>query len=346
MNKKWMAFALAFALACNAVGAFAQVMKERKPVLTSPVEEDIVLARQGPGEGPPPGEGVAIAGDNFVFVSTEMSFNDRVVKGAPYSAQAVTESIQTLADGNRIVHKNTAQVYRDSEGRTRRDQALGQIGPYAAAGDPPQTVFINDPVAGVNYILDARSKTARKLQRMEFHFKTGTPGAEDKMRIEKRMSEDAPPPREQKGETRGFVFSTQAPPPGGPGGEMPGDVQFFKHSSKAETKTEKLEATMIEGVRAEGSRTTVTIPAGELGNEQPIEIVNERWYSPDLQAVVMTRHSDPRFGETTYKLTNIQRSEPAASLFQVPADYAVKEGPMFGPGVRRMKRPGPPPKEN
>ena len=75
----------------------------------------------------------------------------------------------------------------------------------------------------------------------------------------------------------------------------------------------------IEGVEAEGTRTTVTIPAGEIGNERAIEIVSERWYSPELQLVVMTRHSDPRLGETTYKLTNINRTEPAKTLFEVPA---------------------------
>ncbi len=83
---------------------------------------------------------------------------------------------------------------------------------------------------------------------------------------------------------------------------------------------------MIEGVEAEGTRTTMTIPAGEIGNERPIEIVSERWYSPELQLVVMTRHSDPRSGETTYKLTNINRTEPAKSLFEVPAGYTIKEG--------------------
>jgi hypothetical protein len=95
---------------------------------------------------------------------------------------------------------------------------------------------------------------------------------------------------------------------------------------------EELGKQNIEGVEAEGTRTTVTIPAGEIGNERAIEIVSERWYSPELQLVVMTRHSDPRSGETTYKLTNINRSEPAKSLFEVPADYTIKEGPTSAKG--------------
>jgi hypothetical protein len=137
-----------------------------------------------------------------------------------------------------------------------------------------------------------------------------------------------------------FVL-TSPPPPGGP------EVQVYMRSSKDEAKTEKLEPRTIEGVQAQGSRTTITIPAGEQGNEQPLQIVNERWYSPELQVVLLTIHSDPRFGQTTYRLTNIQRTEPAATLFQVPSDYTVKEGP--GAGVRTMRRervPATPPQEN
>jgi hypothetical protein len=353
MNKKWMVFTLTLALAFNALGVFAQTQKERRTAVAAPpVEQDVVLTRQGPGDGPPPDIDItAISSDNFVFVSTEMSFDGKIVKGAPYSAQAVTESVQTLADGNRIVHKNTAQVYRDSEGRTRRDQAIGQIGPYAAAGDPPQTIFINDPVAGVNYILDPRSKVARKLPRIEFQINKGMEG---RFEIERKAAEGqdssassaqraskSPKDGEAKpGDGGGFVFTTRTPHPGADVGP---DIDFFSYKTKAETKTEKLEARNVEGVMAEGTRMTTTIPAGEIGNEQPIEIVHERWYSPELQTVVMTRHSDPRIGETIYKLTNIQRTEPSPTLFQVPSDYTLKEGPSFGPGgIRRMKKPLPP----
>jgi hypothetical protein len=118
--------------------------------------------------------------------------------------------------------------------------------------------------------------------------------------------------RAEAGATGTFVFKTHPGP-------------------NANEVKEQLGKQTIEGVEAEGTRTTVTIPAGEIGNERPIEIVSERWYSPELQLVVMTRHSDPRFGETTYKLTNINRAEPAKSLFEVPSDYTVKEGP--GPGI-------------
>jgi len=82
----------------------------------------------------------------------------------------------------------------------------------------------------------------------------------------------------------------------------------------------------IEGVQAQGTRTTTTIPAGDIGNERPINIVDERWYSPDLQMTVMTKHSDPRSGETNFQLKNINRSNPPPTLFEVPSDYTVSTG--------------------
>jgi hypothetical protein len=82
----------------------------------------------------------------------------------------------------------------------------------------------------------------------------------------------------------------------------------------------------IEGVQAQGTRTTTTIPAGDIGNERPINIVDERWYSPDLKMSVMTKHSDPRNGETNFQLKNINRSSPPPNLFEVPSDYMVTTG--------------------
>jgi hypothetical protein len=92
-----------------------------------------------------------------------------------------------------------------------------------------------------------------------------------------------------------------------------------------------LEHKTIDGVQVEGRKTTTVIPAGQIGNEQPITITNEEWRSPDLNVLVMTRHTDPRSGESTYRLTNIVRAEPDASLFMVPADYTVKDT-----GIRKM----------
>jgi TonB family protein len=95
---------------------------------------------------------------------------------------------------------------------------------------------------------------------------------------------------------------------------------------KVESRTEQLGTQMVEGIAAEGTRHINTIPAGAIGNERQIDIVSERWYSPELQMVILMKHVDPRYGESTQRLTNIDRSEPDASLFQVPDGYEIKEG--------------------
>ena len=344
IQKPWIrTSALVLAVLANSTGVFAQGARQEKPQAKS--EPDVIIERDeiviaGPGEGMAM-PAIAPLGrpgsDTFVFVSSEMSFGGKVVKGAPYSAQAVTESIQTLSDGNRIVRKNTAAVYRDSEGRTRREQTLGAIGPFAAAGDPPQTFFINDPVAGVNYILEPRTRTARKLMVQSFAGKRPDkiPGAPPARGVAV-IAPGAPP----SGNVRvpEEVFMAPAPPPGAHA--VPHREIFNYQHAPTEAKKESLGKQMIEGVEAEGTRATVTIAADEIGNELPIQIVTERWYSPELQTVVMTRHRDPRFGETIYRLTNINRSEPARTLFEVPSDYTVKEAPQPMYRTMRRRKPG------
>ena len=290
-----------FVLLVNCLGVSGQEKgQEKKP-------KQVVVERAGSGThviGLREGQHM---GDTFVFVSGEMSFDLKPVKGAPYSAEAVTETIQTLSDGNRIVRKTSAQVYRDSEGRTRRDQTLGAIGPWATADDPPQTFFINDPVAGVNYVLDPKSQTARKLPAIHIEMKPGDTFEKVQSQIKVRS------PREHDADVTVITGPT--------------DFTAMRVPSGTEKeKTESLGKQIVEGVEAEGTRTTMTIPAGTIGNEAPINIVTEKWYSPELQTTVMRKHSDPRVGDTIYRLTNINRSEPARSLFEVPAGYTVREG--------------------
>ena len=300
----------------SAISIFGQQKPgaDRGVVVTS---ERVVQGPDGP-QGPPP------PGDNFVFVSSEMNFDGKLVKGAPYSAQAVTEMTQTLGDGNRIVNKSTASVYRDSEGRTRRELTLPAIGPFANEGEPLQTISINDPVAGVNYALDPRLKVAHKMSPMRFEFKMMPPGGGE---AHPGTPPDGPPPPAgppPEGLEHPQVFMRTVPGPHPPMGGA-GVVMEWHGTREGTSKAESLGKQTIEGVEAEGSRTTVTIPAGEIGNEQAIQMVSERWYSPELQVVVMSRHSDPRSGEHIYRLTNIDRSEPAKSLFEVPADYTIAD---------------------
>lgn len=337
--------------------------KDKERIRTVVVNQDQIVVRGG-GAGVGTGVGVGQGGgatavtvggqgggvgDNtFVFVSSEMIADGKVVKGAPYSAEAVTESTQVLGDGNRIVRRNTAQLYRDGEGRTRRDQTISVLGPFAAAGDPPRTVFIHDPVGGTSYVLDPRTKTARKATVHLTFERTPRPDMAPGARFEGKGEGKGEAP---KGEAKvfqmkrgqgagGYVMGGPVPPPGDIG-LVHGDVMIYRAGEESEPKVEKLDSQTIEGVTAEGTRVTHTIPAGAIGNEQPINIVHERWYSPELQTTVMTRHSDPRFGETVYRLTNINRSEPARSLFEVPSDYTVKESANTYTRTWKMKTPAP-----
>ncbi len=229
---------------------------------------------------------------SFFYVSSGApGLGGSIVTGVPYTADAVTTRSQALADGNHINTTTTTHIARDSQGRTRREDAL-PTPPGAAPDAQSRTiVFINDPVSQVTYILEP-DHTARKLP--------------------------VPPPPSTTDARSGFF--TQA---------VPAPTAIGRNQSNAES----LGSQILEGVQAEGTRTTTTIPAGQVGNEQPLVITDESWYSPDLKTTVMTKHSDPRFGDTTYQLTNIQRIEPPATLFEVPSGYTIAQP---GDVVRRI----------
>jgi len=307
----------------SAVSAFGQE-RTVAPEAAVTVERSVVVTTpQGPTAPVPPSA-------NFVWFSTEFSFDGKLVKGAPYSAQAVTETTQTLSDGNRIVNTSTATLYRDGEGRTRREQTLKAVG-NVASGEPMQIININDPVAGVSYSLDPSTHVARKNQSFRFE-RTPMPdgavagGVSGSMTFKVTTTPGAEPKVAAGGGDQFFMKREDS------------QGAFFKQDAAGKNFVkESLGKQSIEGVDAEGTRTTITIPAGTIGNERPIEIVDERWYSPSLQTVVMTRHSDPRSGEVVYRLTNIDRNEPAHSLFEVPADYQLKEGPAAPPAMRVRK---------
>jgi hypothetical protein len=235
---------------------------------------------QPPGHGGAPNWGPRLVG-------AEPGRQGPVVKGAPFSADLITETTQALADGNHIHQTSTSHLYRDAEGRTRREQSLDGLGVLAPNAKLPPVVFVNDPVAHVNYALSPSAHTA-----------TRSAGAA-----------------------------------AGPGGRMHGAQAKSGGQSQ---KTESLGHQTIEGVQTEGIRTTTTIPAGQLGNEQPIQIVTETWYSADLQMVILFKRTDPRSGETVTRYANISRTEPPHALFEVPADYKVTDS--AGRGARTVTK--------
>ena len=228
--------------------------------------------------------------ERFEFGSeVEHPFGDSPVKGAAFSAQVVVENNQTLANGVHVAQKLTGALYRDSEGRTR--QELPRSG-------GPELVLIDDGPAGVLYHLNVLRHTAVKVSVDSQHINR---------EIEERHRQREHQEREHMEKEKAIAIK---------GGEREIEPQ---------RKVESLGVQTFDGVPAEVTRFTITIPAGMEGNDQPFDIVSERWYSPELHILLMGKRSDPRTGEMIYRLTNINRGEPARSLFEAPSDFTVRE---------------------
>lgn len=266
-----------------------------------------------------------------------------VVKNAPYSAEVISEQLQTLADGNQIVKKQTSVSYRDSAGRTRQETRddSGAI----------KSVAIHDPVAGYSVMLNPATKMANKratlvipprakggdrrqdrlamrLERAE----AGLDGAAERRQVIIKRIERA------EGQATARIHENVRiqvlnnmegrPMPGlerlqNLGPMLAGTFGDMKWSSKATVR--ELGTKEIEGLKATGKLRSYEIPAGDIGNRNPILVSNESWYSPELQVTLMTKRSDPRTGDKIYRLAGIKRDEPAAALFAIPSDYTVKE---------------------
>lgn len=261
-----------------------------------------------------PEMGIAFSPMNVEFLSGPLAFELHAVPNAPYSAEAITEMVQTLSDGNRIVRETKALVSRDGQGRMRREQGFPMLGGVAGAGANVEIhhVQISDPSAGTTIMLDYENKIARKMVAPPQQVLTSA--GVNEVQVNHFELAVPPPPGGPNG-------------PGAPGAMGAGVRMFARNVVRAELQpvVEQLGVQVIQGVAAEGTRSTATIPAGQVGNERPIQIVSERWYSKELMTIVMSRHSDPRFGETTYQLANLTLGEPPADQFEVPADFQVIE---------------------
>lgn len=237
------------------------------------VDKDESRPPKGLGRGPERGPDKPMR-PNAQFIAAELRFGDKLIKDKPFSADIQIEDTRRLFDGTTVTKKISGSTYRDSAGRTRREQPIdiGGIGVVGTDNKPQMLVFINDFTARTQYFLDANQKIARR-----------SPLGDGNI----------PDPRPREG-----------------------------------AQVEDLGIREIEGVQARGTRETFEIPAAQLGTSKPMQVVTEVWFSPDLQVIVMSRHLDPIAGEHVFRLVNIKRAEPAASFFEVPADYRVLGKPM------------------
>jgi TonB family protein len=421
----------ALALAANSFTAFAQDKQqpkqpaqtiERQAVFTTTDGQtfDVKVGEPGRGgiiTGATGGAMTFMAagqdGASYSFMASEVGSTNKVVKGAPYSAEVISEFVQTLADGNRIVRRNNAKVARDSQGRMLREQ-IAQIGlsGLAAGQEPLKMTMLTDPVEGVTYVLNEKTRTAQRMTMRDgggtFTFMSGSGGGvggSSSAVAVATASPDAPKrinvsggvlqgsalkrvqpayPVEAKAakvsgivqvqvtiNENGDVIGAEAisghpllrdaaltaarqwkfkpTELGGQPVKVQGTLTFNftladdsnpdNRITVAEKEKKRVPAEglrmnftsdslgkqMIEGVECEGTRRVSTIPAGQMGNERPIEIVFESWYSPELQVTMLSKQSDPRYGETTIRVANLLRVEPDEFLFKVPSDYTIKE---------------------
>jgi hypothetical protein len=233
---------------------------------------------------PPPG----IPGDRSAEASKA---------GAPYSAVGATETVQTLADGNRIVHTNTSHYYRDSSGRTRTELSLSAVGPFTLE-ESRTLVMITDPIAKQRFVLHPDQKRAEVLP-------LGPP-----------------------------TLTTAAGSTGGHGGKEGSPataspvitpVRCLPGAGPALGTTVSLGQKTLAGLQATGTRTEHTIPAGRMGNEQPINVTSEQWVSEELGVTVSSTLHDPIIGDTQFHLSQVERGEPDPTLFVIPSDYALTD---------------------
>lgn len=264
---------------------------------------------------------VAAAGGAMVGVGE----NAEVVKGHPYQAEADTEIKQTLMDGSHIDQRSTAEVARDSEGRTVRIQKMNTFGPWrsdlrASGSGCPVLVSIFDPVAKehINYMSDTKIAHVVALPSLSKGAFATTAGIA------------AEPSTADQGPTVRMMFSTKAHDSG------PTSRDSEPVGGGPNSRTESLGTKKIEGIEVEGTRTTTSIPEGAIGNDRDILITRETWYSPGLKLVLDSTQDDPRFGQTTYSLTKIEQKEPKMDLFRIPASYRVDKvpAPLLPTGVQ------------
>jgi hypothetical protein len=225
----------------------------------------------------------------------------QMVTGSPFSAREERKTTQTLGDGTVIESSDNNLYYRDSQGRTRTEQ-INKEG---------ATILIVDPVAGVRINLIPATRTAIRITMPTLNTFAFSPAP-------------AAGGSRGGGGTGGAVY-TDATLQARAAAELNAVATAPRSTTGSPSKTEDLGMTSQNGVMAQGTRTTLTIPQGQIGNNRDLHVVNERWYSKDLQMMVKTSNSDPRFGTTTYELTNISQTAPDPTLFQVPVGYTVTE---------------------
>jgi hypothetical protein len=250
--------------------------------------------------------GPSTGGPFAANAGTGQPFSGKIVTGRPFTAEAIVETDQTLADGSHVTGRQSLTAARDSQGRTYREELLAEP---ASGSSAPKAVYISDPVAKVNYFLGP-DHVAHKTPMLSLAAQAGAA----------TLSTNSASAR--------LSLQTFATSYGGGRGPVQVGAQSAQPTHQlvpGAIDTKQLGSQVITGLIADGTSTTLTIPAGQVGNQNPLVIASERWYSQDLEATVLAKHSDPRFGASSYQLSSVQQIEPPATLFQIPSGYTIEE---------------------
>lgn len=296
--------------------------------------------------------------DPSAFTGPLLLNHGRVVKNAPYSAQVINEQQHNLSDGNQIINKSSSLTFRDSAGRTRQEtrDASGALRSITIRDTVAGATYILRPESKTATKLDTRPSMAHAGEQARLAAERARAAGERAREAGERARAASEKARERAEEARHhgddhIVVKRIERTDGEPGHRIHEDVRirFSPHIAEghpmagsdgfgpmiagafgdmkwsAKTSTKDLGTKEIEGVKAQGKLRSYEIPAGEIGNRNPIVVSTESWYSPDLQVTLLSKRSDPRSGERIYRLEGIKRDEPAAALFTVPPDYTVKD---------------------
>ena len=325
---------LAMLLGAACLPALAEDMHDADEVVT--VERRIATSGLGP----------TLAFNIEAMRSGMIMSIDSQIKNAPYSAEVVTETMQNLADGNQISRKSSSMSYRDRAGRTRQE--------FHGPNGELHLVKIHDSVDNVSYTLNVANKTATKVVRnvaaeRESMAKTRADiakmikeGKHAPSRMQHGADSDPAGPAREEIRIRVASSLNGRPLPQLMMHERVGPIiagAFNDAKWAAKATTRDLGSKEIEGVKAEGKMRSYEIPAGAMGNRNPIVVSDEAWTSDELGVTLYTRHSDPRSGERIYRMDKLKREEPAASLFTVPSDYTVKEIKLPLPRAISLRKP-------
>ena len=269
--------------------------------------------------------------------------------GKPIFAEFVTEHKQTFTDGNHISRTSTSCIHRDGNGRIRRESQLSIPGLPAGVGASITFVTIVDQQAGYGYTLNPQEMVAHRyeLKRPSYVARLSTQGSgssallapAEKQPATSTAQSTTTPTANSRWRLHGFTSHRTAAQGGAsqPGAAAASVTDEDSGFTSAPTmrfnqpflaapnpvRTENLGEQTILGYRAHGTRVITTLPAGEIGNDRPIDIVSEQWFSPELELVMRSMHRDPWAGELTTTVTKISRGDQPASLFEVPEDYKV-----------------------